>query len=513
MTKKLILFYIFGFLSLYTMGKAMPVVISNRTYIATNVWFDQSAISEAKCDGYLYIKHRNKFYVLEDFAAGKPINILEFGAKGDGRHDDAPIFQKAARYKRKILVPKTKKFYYFGSRVRLYASIQGVDYPTIKTSPQVNAFVKPKRYKYGRFSAFHVGNYFDVNPIVIEGLHIDGGWNGKHRGTEFEAAISLGAVDNVVIRNNIIENQAGDNITVSFFNLDYEWHKRLYSNNVTIENNVLKNPYRCNIAVISGNNITIRNNTIEKLYDYVCAIDLEPDYTKENAYQIHNCAIYNNKITTQGALAINVYGSSHRGTSGISISNNEIFSKKNAIQLAASHGTIHDVLVEKNAISAEQMIVTRGLHGQTSVKIVGNSGMSGSNTRLGTVSRGHDYIIKDNVFTDNKPYNRATTLPILILFESNNITITNNTWKSASFHTIRFSGNNKSLRLNDNRFSARLNVINFVAKSSVDGLELRNNNLTSETSDAIFVGKSRLRKFNNLENRFNLSRNKQRLRR
>ncbi len=107
----------------------------------------------------------------------------------------------------------------------------------------------------------------------ITGLRIDGGWDPTGAtdpgGGEWSHGISLADSANVTIRDNQIQNTAGDNI--------YLGSNGTGESNIIIDGNDLMNAYRCSIAFIHATGVTVTNNTITKLGEYVIALDFEPN--------------------------------------------------------------------------------------------------------------------------------------------------------------------------------------------------------------------------------------------
>jgi len=66
-------------------------------------------------DGVIFRAKDNIFYVLSNYISGEPVNLKQFGAKGDGISNDAPIINHAiettSRLKMRLFIPKTNDFY------------------------------------------------------------------------------------------------------------------------------------------------------------------------------------------------------------------------------------------------------------------------------------------------------------------------------------------------------------------------------------------------------------------
>lgn len=67
-------------------------------YVETFEWIDHSLINDNKVDGIIYLKKQKKYYVLEDFSKGKPLNVILFGVKPDGKTDNSSALQKAVDF-------------------------------------------------------------------------------------------------------------------------------------------------------------------------------------------------------------------------------------------------------------------------------------------------------------------------------------------------------------------------------------------------------------------------------
>ncbi|MGU3376494.1 hypothetical protein [Chryseobacterium sp. M5A1_1a] len=66
-------------------------------------------------DGVIFRAKGNDFYVLSNYISGEHVNVKQFGTKGDGVNNDAPIINSAievtSRLKMRLFIPKTDDFY------------------------------------------------------------------------------------------------------------------------------------------------------------------------------------------------------------------------------------------------------------------------------------------------------------------------------------------------------------------------------------------------------------------
>ena len=192
------------------------------------------------------------------------VNVRSFGAVGDGVTDDTAAFRNAAATGKQLFVPAPPVAYNLTGVVRLQNSIYGDG-----SMPLIRMLGSDGDPDQGvTHNIFLVSNYQGAG-LVVNGLHLDGGWNGGTNG-EWSHGVNVTQSSNVTIQNNLIENAYGDDVFVGAF-------ASPMSDNVVVQSNTLKNPRRCNVAVNGATRVTIRNNSVVKTGTYVSAIDLEPD--------------------------------------------------------------------------------------------------------------------------------------------------------------------------------------------------------------------------------------------
>lgn len=195
---------------------------------------------------------------------GTFVDVRAFGAVGDGVTDDTAAFRAAAATGKKLFVPAPAVAYVLTGFVPLQNSIYGDgSMPLLR---MVGADGDPDQ-GHAR-NMLYVSNYRG-DGLVIQGLHLDGQWNGGANG-EWGHAVNVGNSSNVTIQFNVIDRAYGDDVFVGEFG-------GAPTQNVVIQGNVLTNPRRCDVGVNSADGVTIRDNRIVKTSTYVTAIDLEPD--------------------------------------------------------------------------------------------------------------------------------------------------------------------------------------------------------------------------------------------
>lgn len=379
------------------------------------------------------------------------VNIEDFGAVGDGKTDDTEAFRKAANTKRPILVRNTGKAYLISGRIRLYNSIIGKGNPTIRMTNHVNKFVMPKNYAYGKYSIFHIGNYQSNSALVIEGLTLDGGWNGTYKGSEFEAGIYVASSKNVVVRNNIIKNTLGDNILIYWYNSDFEKRVKDFCENITIENNILENPYRCNIALVSGKNIKINNNKITKSNDFVASIDLEMDFWEKDGQVVQDVNITNNKIeAVKTKYVISTLGM-RNGVNSITLKDNKISGNTNeggiGINFDAAYGPIQRLNIINNKIDADLFVRLTGTQRNKEVLIANNSSLSP--TQHGIVVNG-SYIDGLTVRNNKSLVSKNFYSNIILGKDVRNVVIYANDFSSLNWSSMFFVADIIGLEIYEN---------------------------------------------------------------
>lgn len=252
--------------------------------------------------------------------------------------------------------------------------------------------------------ALLVKNQKGTKPIIIEGLNIVGNYiasytidlpktlpepdfKGNSVTDEHGHGVDIQNSDNVTVRNCRIDSVRGD--TVCIGGVPYNVTDNGLCKNVKIMNNVLTNPRRCTIAVMSADYVTIDNNYLEHNH-YVACIDLEPN--RGNPWERANNVTISNNIYSAPFLFIQVYdGLSTRATENLTVHNNrgqcEFFIRNQAPAIARNFkitsNTMSDYTDPKHpAKSCRGIIIDDNYQGAYVLKDNTDYGTSGAGWRV-----------------------------------------------------------------------------------------------------------------------------------
>lgn len=195
-------------------------------------------------------------YALAD-APNDAVNVRRLGAIGDGVADDTEALIRAHADGRPVFYPHPPRYYRITRYLPVISSVFG------ETSE-----IRIVQNGQSETSVFRIVK--NEHPLIIQGMVLDGAYSGGDHG-EYSAGVQMYGARDVRIVHNTIKNQYGDCVYAGS-SID-----RVSSRNIVIQDNVLLNPRRCNVAVVCGENVSILGNRMEKSVDYVAAIDLEPN--------------------------------------------------------------------------------------------------------------------------------------------------------------------------------------------------------------------------------------------
>jgi len=201
---------------------------------------------------------------------------------GTGATDATSCLQTAANtaasQNKPLLIPYTSGYYKISSALTIRCSVIGTGgMPTIRQTGDDKGL---------RLAADMTG--------WIYNLHIVGTYNGGNASTEFNHNISVGGLNGVTIKGNLLETPMGDNIADHSQSSDGSAASR----NVLIDNNTMVNPRRCNISLVNvSDRWAVMNNVMSYSARYVDPIDLEP---WQESSHITNVEVAYNKCTSPG---------------------------------------------------------------------------------------------------------------------------------------------------------------------------------------------------------------------
>jgi hypothetical protein len=209
------------------------------------------------------------------------VDVVAFGAKGDGASEDRAAFQAAADAAhlegKALCVPQPPggEHYKLTGYVRIYGSVVGEPGPE---HPEIRMYGANGAANPGGIEPYTILSYEgNAAGTAITGLHLNGGRDfapGTHvyGMAEYSHGIALQGVSNLWIEDNLIENTQGDAILVGGAgNIGP-------CTNVKIIRNVLRHPMRCAVFPGDTQGLRVYLNTISKAVEYQGAIDFEPNH-------------------------------------------------------------------------------------------------------------------------------------------------------------------------------------------------------------------------------------------
>ncbi len=191
-------------------------------------------------------------------------NVLTAACAGDGSTDDTKCLQAAAdsahAQGKTLLIPHTAAFYKISSVITVQGSVIGVG-----GLPQIR--------QVATCSTAACGGLKLANDMTgwIYNLNIRGAYTGSNASSEYAHNISVGGVNGVTVKCNLLENAMGDGIS------DGAQYGPPPARNVLITNNTIKGSYRTAFALTAvSDRWAVLNNELDWSSGYVSVIDLEP---------------------------------------------------------------------------------------------------------------------------------------------------------------------------------------------------------------------------------------------
>lgn len=316
------------------------------------------------------------------------IDLRYFGVRSEDRDfDNYERIQKALDEKKDLVLVRTNSSsFYISKPLRAWRSIVGEGMPEIIGRADINSPNRPEGTINSDFTLIEYINKVDEDYAKVEGLILDVGWDPNivpEAWSEQEHCIRIACSRNVHVIGTKLLRPMGDGVNIGASIFGGEGRLIENSENCSVEDNVCESPYRMGVSVTGGKDISIKRNYINKTTPYVASIDLE---VSRNSNVLHNIEVKGNRIIHTGAYAINVHGGidytqndpnfigRDYTTKGIRLENNIITNVPvnpdssgqfwgRAINLAASHGSIKDVIVRGNRYESMMFIQATSYEG------------------------------------------------------------------------------------------------------------------------------------------------------
>lgn len=243
---------------------------------------DSQGIIKAIGSGYTVIKIRYKEYVKELNVSVSneyysQVNVLDFGAIGDGRTDSTKAFQAAIDY----LADR-------GGGEVLVPSGEFILEP-IFLKPNVNLIGEQRDSVILKLSSKAEDGYNRLismeNNTKVQSITCDGNYQNHPNGTEHMHCIFVYDATNVVIKNSRVQNAIGDGISIS--------GTERGSNFVVVKNNIIEENQRAQIVVEQVNHLKLTNNIMNSESGRA-TVHFEP----WEEIQYYDAVISENKLTT-----------------------------------------------------------------------------------------------------------------------------------------------------------------------------------------------------------------------
>lgn len=383
----------------------------------------------------------------------RTVNVKDYGAHGDGIHDDTNSFQEAID----DLAVK-------GGGDIFIPSGTYILHP-IFLKPKVNLVGQSRDHVILKLSNEAPDGYTRLitmdNNTKIQSITCDGNYQSHPNGTEHMHCIFAFDKNNLVIENNRLMNSVGDGISISGSKETSEY--------VTVSNNILLENQRSQVVIEQANHLFIFNNTITSETGRP-GIHFEP----WEEIQFFDAVIKSNKIVTNSSeYCILLAGSdsgmarkSHPGYffHGVVFANNVVNGSECSLLVMDTSGTaiydnklfVSDIFVWRR--NKDLSIHNNLIQGVSGIRIEGgeNGRLVSNGTRIfeNTITTAADGINimagAQNTYIFNNQFNGMDKGTGIHLFASDSIvntTISNNTFsnyidgiKTSSIKNVPTSG-------------------------------------------------------------------------
>jgi hypothetical protein len=261
------------------------------------------------------------------------VSVLDFGAAGDGATDDTDAFRRAAATVRPILVPKPPSFYRITGRIEVASSVRGEGMPKLRMEGSDGSAGK---------TLLQVTGYRGPG-IVISGLHLDGGWDGRAAAGEHAHGVAIVGSRAVFVEDNLVENAYGDAVYVGA-------NVHSSSEGIVVRRNTLARPRRCGVALVAVRGAKVLENTLRKGNAYVSVVDVEPNPDDQTV--VEDVEIARNDVDAPLAFFVNLYSfpprkGYSRPVKNVAVTGNTIRARV-GVEKPADTGSFHGVRVLHN---------------------------------------------------------------------------------------------------------------------------------------------------------------------
>lgn len=216
---------------------------------------------------------------------GQVFRVRDYGAVGNGFNDDTLAIQAcmnaAAAVGGTVYFDRTNSFYRITSLLLLKTSATGDSMPKIKMDGPTNGLGQHQIFqlKWQNMSAFTNNSVTFIQDYVIDGLWLDGSWDGDYSKlvyniNEFDHGIAIQGVSNITVRNCRIQNVTGDCINIGRTTVNSIQNTPV---RVLIEDCQFINPWRNGLQTGFNIDLTIRRCHVEKPGIYNFGFDIESD--------------------------------------------------------------------------------------------------------------------------------------------------------------------------------------------------------------------------------------------
>ena len=191
-----------------------------------------------------YYETLNNLYA--ELILNEEMNVLQFGAIGDGTTDDTQKIQNALNTKKKIIIPKTDYSYLITEHLFVYNDIV------------FKSYIKMYNTDGSRNTACIIVNNYQndkqlniINPLIDGNRDITQSYIAND--TEYSHGIAIEGSKNINIVGGFIKNCHGDSIAITSSN------ENRHSKNINITDTKCDYPFRNCISIISGVDVNVKN--------------------------------------------------------------------------------------------------------------------------------------------------------------------------------------------------------------------------------------------------------------